>query len=51
MCTVDICNLRTSLPDWDKKSTGVLYSQYSNEVDMLEELDSVIQKREKSLKN
>jgi len=34
-----------------KKSTGVLYSQYLNEVDMLEELDSVIQKREKTLKN
>jgi hypothetical protein len=44
-------NLDTSLTDWDKKSTGVLYFQLLHEVDTFEELDSVIQNRNKDLKD
>ncbi len=51
MPTVDIYDLDRSLPDWGKKSTGVLDFQYLNEVDILEEFDPVYQKKEKSLKN
>jgi hypothetical protein len=40
-----------SLSDWGKKSTGVPNFQSLNEAGVLEELDSPIQKREKSLKN
>jgi hypothetical protein len=38
-----------SLSDWGKKSTGIPNFYYLNEVDVLEELDSPIQKRDKRI--